>query len=164
MLSSLKLYTFIALFAFTFARKHCKNPNTPKTPKIDYCPTTCTDCSLGTQCQLGTGHVDDDQPECPIYLCNPYAFPAPDCPPPQCDNCGYGKVCQVNGRSDVHCGTAVCVDKPSEPVACASCKEPKGTCDVCGKGQVCVIETYEDCKKCPETKCVTPTLEYVPNK
>ncbi len=86
------------------------------------------------------------------------------CPPPQCDNCGDGKECQVNGRSAVHCGTAVCVDKPSGPVACAGCILAEGPCDVCEKGQVCVQELFGDCKKCPELKCVTPQVIWVDKK
>jgi hypothetical protein len=158
MLSSLKLYTFIALFAFTFARKHCKNPNTPKTPKINYpigpttpdCPTACTDCAENQQCKL----IDNGPGSCPTAKCVPFKGSVPctkelvQCLSNSCEN---GMKCQVL-RSPLHCDRIDCFSEDEECL----CSEPKNTCDTCDPGQVCFVDKSGPCPECKTPKCVTP--------
>ena len=152
MLSSLKLYTFIALFAFTFARKNCKHtdPITPPKTSLPNCPTKCTDCAENQQCKL----IDNGPGSCPTAQCVPFKGGVPctkqvvQCLPNSCEN---GKKCQVL-RSPLHCDRIDCF---SEDVAC-KCAIRSKKCDTCDPGQVCFVDKSGSCPECHDPKCVTP--------
>ena len=151
MLSSLKLYTFIALFAFTFARKNCKNAKTPKVtypigPTTPDCPTACTDCGENQYCV-----PDSPGDNCSKLSCQPFNF-CFTCsnPQPECPQCGDGERCEIIPQTCFSCARAVCV---VDDIPCPACVEPKRTCDSCKRWEVCLTESDGHCS-CPETKCV----------
>ena len=144
MLSSLKLFTLMALIALTFARKHSKGPKTSC-----QLPTGCTSCAGNQMCKI----FSDGSDSCPYAKCEPYEG-CLNCLQdfPLCDDCGDDAHCEVMPQTCFSCASAVCVPN-NEP--CAVCPDPKNTCDSCGLNQVCVIEPTDVCD-CPEPKCVTP--------
>jgi hypothetical protein len=144
MLSTLKLYIFIALTALTFARKHSKSPQI--TCQL---PTGCTGCAGNQECKI----FSDGSDTCPYAKCEPYEG-CLNCLQelPECGNCGEGERCEIMPQTCFSCARAICV---SNDELCAICPEPQGTCDSCAVGKVCVIESTGPCD-CPEPKCVTP--------
>jgi len=152
MLSSLKLYTFIALFAFTLARKKCKHTD-PITPPKTSLPNCRPECSHDQECV----QVDRIELDTVItsYTCVPKnSAMTPKTPPRNpyltgpkvclekfvsCEDqkCDPGYECAVMS-SDTHCDTPICVRKDLPKVE-DNC--PKG----CPRGEECgKVESRHD--------------------
>ena len=142
MLSSFKLYIFIALIAFTFAKKHLKDAKTS-------CPTTCNNCAENQMCSIFSDETPAGfcaVPECIDYDCRKECTGKADCSDVIC---GIGERCETVMESCLFCAHTVCVpnDQP-----CAACTEPKKSCDSCRKNEICIIASKDGCD-CPEPRC-----------